>query len=227
MISHKHKFIFIHIPKCAGSSIRDFYFDTPNLDWKLPNYDLLHGWCPERKIHLQHATPKDLIETHLISENIWNEYYKFTFVRNPWGRAYSDYLWIMKDSNVKGNFKDFINRSGNFQNVLNNKNSKNYRGDHLVPQSEYFNDPIYKIDFVGRFENLNGDIEKINKKLNIVKSFDVHSKNNVGNKLSHYSKFYTRSYERLVEHVYAQDINTLEYTFKDLKKGFEKIKNFF
>ena len=79
MISHKHKFIFIHIPKCAGSSIRDFYFDTPNLDWKIPNYDLLYGWCPKRKIHLQHATAKQILETDLVSRAVWDNYYKFTF----------------------------------------------------------------------------------------------------------------------------------------------------
>ena len=63
MISHQHKIIFIHIPKCAGSSIKDYYFNSPQLDWKTPNYDLLYGWCPKRKIHLQHATSKQLLET--------------------------------------------------------------------------------------------------------------------------------------------------------------------
>ena len=40
IISHKHKFIFIHIPKCAGSTIsysllNNLYFELPREeDWK-------------------------------------------------------------------------------------------------------------------------------------------------------------------------------------------------
>src|SRR5690606_31521690 len=109
--------IFIHIPKCAGSSMRDFYFDTPNLDWRTPNYELLYGWCPKRRIHLQHATPKELIETGLISQEEWNSYFKFAFVRNPWDRAYSDYLWIQKDRRVKGSFFNYLNGIGEFESI--------------------------------------------------------------------------------------------------------------
>src|SRR5690606_39458213 len=131
MISHKHKCIFIHIPKCAGSSIRDFYFDTPNLDWRTPNYELLYGWCPKRRIHLQHATAKQLLETELITENDWNDYFKFTFVRNPWDRAYSSYLWVMKDRKIKGTFDSFINKEGVFKEVLTNQKIKYNRACHL------------------------------------------------------------------------------------------------
>src|SRR5690606_31345973 len=114
MISHKLKIIFIHIPKCAGSSVKDYYFNKPKLDWRQPNYELLYGWCPKRRIHLQHATPKELIETELIPKEIWDSYFKFAFVRNPWDRAYSDYLWIQKDRNVKGDFKDYIKGLGEY-----------------------------------------------------------------------------------------------------------------
>ena len=67
MISHDHKCIFIHIPKTAGSSINKFYFNAKQLDWTTPNYDILYGWCPDRKLHLQHATPIQLLQTGLIS----------------------------------------------------------------------------------------------------------------------------------------------------------------
>ncbi|HLV40541.1 sulfotransferase family 2 domain-containing protein [Xanthomarina sp.] len=227
MISHKHKFIFIHIPKCAGSSIRDFYFDTPKLDWRQPNYELLYGWCPERRIHLQHATPKELIETNLIQKDVWDEYFKFAFVRNPWGRAYSDYKWIMLDSKVKDSFKNFIQKKGAFEKLLNDKSVKEYRGDHLRPQIEYFGDKDYPLDFIGRFENLQEDINKINDILNIAHSFNVHSKNNTKNKLSHYSKFYTDSNKKIIDNVYLEDIVALNYRFEDFRSGFDKFKKLF
>ena len=65
MISHTHKIIFIHIPKCAGSSV-EVYFKNKTFDWTKPSYKNLTGWCPKRKIHLQHATSKQLLELDLI-----------------------------------------------------------------------------------------------------------------------------------------------------------------
>jgi hypothetical protein len=227
MISHKYKIIFIHIPKCAGSSISDFYFDQPKLDWRTPNYNLLYGWCPERKIHMQHATPKELLETELIDKDIWKSYFKFAFVRNPWDRAYSDYLWLQKDRNIRGGFKDYLHARGCFKTVLNDRSEKGYRGDHLTTQSEYVADANYPLDFIGRFENLHQDISLLNSKLNIEKPFNMHAKNNTKNKLSHYSKFYTNSNKQLVEEVYHNDIKTLNYNFEDVRTGLSFFKSFF
>lgn len=225
MISHKKKFIFIHIPKCAGSSIRDFYFDTPNLDWRTPNYEFLYGWCPKRRIHLQHATPKELIETGLISQEEWNSYFKFAFVRNPWDRAYSDYLWIQKDRRVKGSFFNYLNGIGEFESIMNDNTVKYYRGDHLREQVAYVLDKDYVLDFIGKFENLTSDINKINEKINFSKVFDVHEKKNT-NRFNHYSQFYTGSKKRLVDKKYFKDINNLGYSFEDKRKGLNLLKKY-
>ena len=224
MISHKYKFIFIHIPKCAGSSLRDFYFDTPKLDWRLPNYKLLYGWCPKRKIHLQHATSKQLLELDLIKPKDWNEYFKFTFVRNPYDRAYSDYLWLQKDRAIKGRFRDFITKSGVFENVLNDKSVKEYRGDHLIKQTDFFDfSGFYKLDFIGEFERLDLDIEKINKFLGITSEFNYHTKKNISRK-KHYSLFYTDTNKRLFEKYYNKDIKLLNYKFEDKRTGISEYK---
>lgn len=224
MVSHKHKIIFIHIPKCAGSSIRDFYFDKPNLNWREPNYELLYGWCPKRKIHLQHATSKQLLELDLITETIWNEYFKFTFTRNPYDRAYSDYLWIQKDQNLKGSFKDYITRSGAFKKTLSDYSVKDYRGDHLLNQVDFFDlSGRFKMDFIGRFESLNEDIFDLNAKLGISKEFNIHTKKSTSRK-PHYSHFYTNTKMRLVEKYFKKDINSLNYDFEDERKGIQTIK---
>lgn len=225
MISHKLKIIFIHIPKCAGSSIKDFYFDKPSYDWKTPDYECLYGWCPERKIHMQHATPKQLIETNLIKLEDWNRYFKFTFVRNPWDRAYSDYLWMKKDRNIRGSFKSFINKEGKFKDVLNNNSIMTYRGDHLTAQSEFAADKQYPLDFIGKFENLKSDIKSINNQLGIRSEFSKHSKENK-KKLSHYSKFYTNSNLELVQSLYLEDIKQFNYRFEDNRSGIHWLKTF-
>lgn len=227
MINHQHKVIFIHIPKCAGSSIKDFYFDYPKLDWRKPNYELLYGWCPKRKIHLQHATSRQLLEMNLIDPKIWESYYKFTFVRNPYDRSYSDYLWIQQDRNLKDSFRNYIKKEGAFKKVLSDNSIKEYRGDHLLNQTDFFDlKGEFELDFVGRFESLNDDISSLNKTIGIKKKFNIHAKNNKKRK-KHYSHFYTGSKIKLVNEYYEKDIKLLGYSFIDMKKGLNKIKQIF
>lgn len=225
MIFHKHKAIFIHIPKCAGSSINNFFAESKYLDWKSPDYKILYGWCPKRKIHLQHATAKELLDLDLIPENIWKSYYKFTFIRNPFDRMYSDYLWIQNDRKIKGTFKDYILRKGPFAKVLNDKSNKIYRGDHLKKQTDFFDfDGVLKLDYVGRFEQFQKDINYIRFKLSISKKFHNHFKRN-SSRYPHYSMFYTNTKKKLVEKNYKDDIDKLNYKFTDKKKGLNKLKN--
>ncbi|WP_375239946.1 sulfotransferase family 2 domain-containing protein [Aurantibacter sp.] len=227
MINHEHKVIFIHVPKCAGSSVFKFFNKDLKVSWRTPNYNVLYGWCPKRKIHLQHATTKQLIETELITEEQWNSYYKFTIVRNPWDRAYSDYQWIMKDTGKRDSFKNFILKKGKFSKVLNDVSVKEYRGDHLLNQTDFFDSKgEFKLDFVGRFENLKTDFSRVLKALNISEEFSNHEKKSV-KKMSHYSDFYTSSYQKLVLDRYQNDVEHLDYAFEDRKKGIFKIKNFF
>ena len=225
MISHKHKVIFIHIPKCAGTSINTFF--NPEITFKTspPNYELLFGWCPKRKIHLQHATSKQLLELDLISEKNWKAYFKFTFVRNPWDRAYSDYIYVKKFSGVKGTFKNYINKSNEFKSILRDRENHHYLGDHLIPQTDFFDfDNTYQMDYIGRFENLNYDISKILNKLDIDKTFDRFE--NKGNRYLNYSNFYTNTMKKLVEKKYNKDISLLKYAFENKRTGLNKLKTF-
>ena len=61
-----------------GSYTNKLLSDNTIFDYRTPNYDFLYGWCPKRKLFLQHATVQELLELDLISNKTWNEYYKFT-----------------------------------------------------------------------------------------------------------------------------------------------------
>jgi hypothetical protein len=225
MISHKHKCIFIHIPKTAGSSVNLSISDGEKFDWKTPNYQYLYGWCPKRKLHLQHATAFQLLDTELITQTQWNEYYKFSFVRNPWDRAYSDYNWIMKDSSIEGSFEDYILKKGPFTEIFNNKDKKEYRGDHLLKQTDFFNlQGDYTLDFMGRFESFNADFKKIKRALKIKQNENFHEKKST--KQTSYRDFYNTEFKKLVEANYNRDIKELNYNFEN-KKNRSIIQKFF
>ena len=73
MINHEHKFIFIHIPKCAGMSVGRTLYELTGKDSK--TYE---GF----KIHHDEFDSK-----------IWEEYFVFTFLRNPQDRLFSQYCY--------------------------------------------------------------------------------------------------------------------------------------
>lgn len=73
-ISHKHKLIFVHNPKCAGTSIIN-YFD-------------LEDWGHQHAVKLKEKYSE-----------YWDEYKKFVVIRNPWDRFYSNYRYIKMEEN--------------------------------------------------------------------------------------------------------------------------------
>ena len=220
MISHKYKCIFIHIPKCAGSSIETFFGVKPFRTDK-PDYKNLTGWCPKRKIHLQHATARQLQELELVTEEEFKNYFKFTFVRNPWARAYSGYKWMCHVTNTNDTFRNYINKAGGFSFMA--KNNMKSRSDHLFPQTDYFliND-TKAIDFIGSVENFNYDFDFVRQNLNIYKEMNIHVQRTKKTYV-HYSHFYSNRDKKRICKNYIKDIKYLNYKFDDKRKFFNKI----
>ena len=163
MISHKHKCIFLHIPKAAGTSIERF----------------LRGTDPE----IPEKTPRQRGFSRFLNDH--PDYYVFSFVRNPYDRFASAWKWgqlkLEKEGNLPFYSKD---RPVSFEEYVLLVTDFNYRKDnqglwseydeyHTLPQFEffpnlngghYFTDkinPDFTCDFVGRFENINEDFNKV------------------------------------------------------------------
>ena len=105
MISHKHKLIFIHIPKCAGTSIeialgltpRDAPFgyqdhrtlvDHQPVSWRhLLTQPGINSYFRKRK-YRRHPNPS--VKAALTTRQ-FQDYRKFAVIRDPWSRALSFY----------------------------------------------------------------------------------------------------------------------------------------
>ena len=125
MISHQYRCIFIHIPKCAGTSIemalgwhvngvtRDAQdhrriINLQRAIWP-PNRDLFGTAEFAHYIRQQlfamrrgHATP---------SKNEFDDYFKFSIVRNPWDRVHSWYRNVVRDPLHRRHFRVSMNCS--------------------------------------------------------------------------------------------------------------------
>lgn len=216
MISHEHKCIFIHISKCAGSSIETAFGININDNTEKNNKNLF-GWSEEHKLFLQHATPQQLLNLNLINKSIWNSYYKFIIVRNPWDRAFSDYTWVCREQKIRDSFFNFIHKQGKFTKILNQRNGSFFRGDHLNNQISYFflDGEEITFDQVIRFENLEKELPSLAKVVGLNPSTFNQKINVVRKKIDHYSKFYNGKRKKLIEKKYSSDSDFLDYHFED------------
>lgn len=217
MISHKNKCIFIHIPKCAGSSVeKAFGLYNPQ---NTPNYESLTGWCPKNKFLLQHATPRELLDFGLISKEEWDSYYKFVIYRNSWDRAYSDYSYFFNTSNILGKFESYLNGEKEYFEKLNpiNCNNSSYEGSHQINQIDYFflNNERINYNTIIDFKNINEGFKKVIFDLNLdYNFFDIHI-NKSKNKIKHYSYFYNDKRKKLILQKYKRDIEFFNFKFED------------
>jgi hypothetical protein len=200
-ISHKYKCIFIHIPKSAGTSIETspIFFDSKETTGKAPAG---HTSC----LQFQNLFP-----------NEFKEYFKFSFVRNPWDRlvsAYFHYRQNILNYGDKKNYEKYLYKYDSFDEFIRKfVNEDNiYKIIHLKPQYEFLCDCNNNImvDFVGRVENIEKDFKIICKKIGVIYKL----KNKRKTRHGHYSNFYVKDTMKIVERVYKKDIEFFGYKFQ-------------
>jgi len=194
MIDHRFKCIFIHIPRTGGSSIEKFFNGknsrTENLNTK----------------HMLASTAKKLYADY------WDDYFKFSFVRNPWDRMVSmakyPEFYGCTINNESINVSEYLKKFPNIE-IDERSLSANYTGKSLS-NSVYLNLLDEPLDFIGKFENLKQDIQFICDKIRTPFRKFPH-KNQSAHK--HYTSYYNDETRQVVAEKYAQDIEYFGYKF--------------
>ena len=213
MISHKHKFIFIHIPKCGGTSVEWSLLQNENVDseriesWKLTDEEkqkyriyYRHGG-----IDVQHR------KIDQFKDGREKNYFTFTFVRNPWERFLSEYFYIKKSEGCKCN-KDFDKKFPTFKHFVKNNGIKCCYYAHDYPQIDFvFNANQNKLtNFVGRCEDMQYDFDYVCGKIGIPK-IELPHRNPTKHK--HYTEYYDDETKSIVAEKYRKDIEYFGYKF--------------
>lgn len=194
MISHPHKGIFIHVPKTAGTSIRRF------LPFRGINYHSAPDGSNDNKTGAYKMGAARRIKRGL--EDVWDDYFKFAFVRNPWDRTVS--CW-KKNALGHKSFSSFLDahpyRESNHNLIW-----------HTLPQLDHICDAKGKliVDYIGRFENLQEDLGVVCDKLGIARRKLPHL-----NKSKHkpYWEYYVDSQREFVYDLYKREIEYFGYEF--------------
>jgi hypothetical protein len=214
MISHKHKCIFIHIPKCAGSTI-DHLLIHNKKKWRRhdrSNFKNIHGspFCyPHRRF---------------IKNN--PDFFIFTSVRNPWDRAVSSFFYSSSMSKTKHK-KEYrikaskyeMNNEKPFQNFI--KDSRKLiskaanRSSEWVKQSAYLR-RNFDYNKVIRFENFEVEAKEVLNKLSIEVESLPRIRKSHQRQGEHYSLFYDDDSMNIIGEIYKEDINSLSYSFENL-----------
>ena len=194
-VNHKNNFVFVHIPKCGGRSIKKVF------DLKLHDHRGLSelgfvstDYCPELAI-----------------EGL----FKFAFVRNPWDKFVSAYEYLKrggiprfdrpKTLAIKKDypeFKDFVLAKHVWEQWV-----------FFQPQLNFITvDGSIKTDFVGRFENFQNDFNFICDQIDHprVKLPHVNATKHV-----HYTEYYDDQLIKVIERNFSEDIETFKYRFGD------------
>jgi hypothetical protein len=198
MISHKHKFIFVHIPKCGGTSI------CKSLDVGMSEHGRIDQYVNDKT----------------------RNYFKFTFVRNPWDRFVSLYNYYIKGSELYGtrdvvpfvSFEHFVDRLNNNCEMISAHVSDNphvrkvhYKSQiSFIESSKLCTTGIDSLDYLGRFENLQQDFNIICDKIGIPQQ-QLPYVNKTKHK--HYTEYYDDETRQIVAEKYANDIEMFGYEF--------------
>ena len=199
LINQNRKFLFIHTYKVAGNSIRralNAYDDMRN---PIKRY-LVHSNL--RKLNA-HATAQEI--KNQLGQQLYQQYFTFAFVRNPWDWQVSLYEYALKDAGHHQHelFKSF----GSFENYIHWRVTEALRLQKEFVCDE--NDEII-VDFVGRFENIDSDFKSITAKLNLHEC-QLPKTNSTIRKPYH--AYYTEETKGLVTRAFADDIQLFNYTY--------------
>ena len=210
LISYSRRFIFIHIYKVAGTSIRDAlkpYSYNPNtfLPTRLLRTLGAHKVVSHHRLQKLggHAHATEVRDA--LPAEIFGEFYKFAFARNPWDWQVSLYNFALKDPTHHQH--ELMKSLGGFEKYL------EWRvNEELRLQKDFVVDERGEliVDFVGRYETLERDFNEVCARVG------------AGSRLPHlnrtprksYTDYYTPETEALVAEAFREDVEFFGYDFE-------------
>ena len=225
--------IYIHIPKTAGTSLKHYfqmqrsghltsqesynkYHLTSHKSHDMPYLDIsssITPWLNYGKISEKAQKLGKIFAAEEVLESPktkWQQAYKFSFVRNPWDRLSSIYHHHREDFGGLGSYKSFVTAL--------HKDTGKLAGTILqLTQTQYLsNNGSINLQFIGRYENLKYDAQRLDKHL----TGDARPFGEWERRSSNKDTLYTSMYPNFqdvysVFSLYYEDIKNFKYTFSN------------
>lgn len=187
----KNNCIFIHIPKAAGLSL---------------NYSLFNNKGGGHRFILDYSL--------IFSKSKFDNYYKFSFVRNPYDRLFSAFRFL-KSGGISSYDKTWsvvnLSNVSSFEDFVLNWLSKDKLHSiiHFYPQYEFVCDINGEIivDKIFYFETIDKDFNTLCSILGINNNLNFHNKTN-----SNIKEFYSEKMKEKVFLLYQKDFELFNYS---------------
>jgi hypothetical protein len=212
MISFDKQCIFVHIPKTGGTSIENAIWGS---DWSKRTTDQLWmgnvrpGFNKYQSGGLQHLLATQIRQE--VGQEKFDRYFKFSFVRNPWDKLVSQFLYLKTQPMLRDymgvgrwtSFKKYVrilldNHEMHVQSYEQWRFIYDDKGNRLV-------------DFLGRFESLDDDFTRLTEKLGLKGLRLPHDMKSRQRKP--YQMYYDDRTAELVLYLYARDVELFDYQF--------------
>ncbi len=220
LVSHGHRFIYTKTVKTGGTSVESYFerFCMPGDEWAESHWR--HEHVSESGIvgHRGPNMPKNCVWWNhmpawlirrMVGEEIWNGYFKFCVIRNPYEKVVSAFYFFRKRSNPHIQFNDLeLDRALFEQWVLS--------GYKLpIDSDKFLIDGRFCLDDVIRYESLLQDIERICGKLGVHWSglWFPAFKTGVRPEYATVEALYTDRSRMIVETAFAFDLEYFKYAF--------------
>jgi hypothetical protein len=150
----------------------------------------------------KHIEAEELAED--MGRDLFDSYFSFAVVRNPWDWNVSLYKYLLADKNhvLHERTKSFKN----FDEYIRNRYQKSYASQKKFIYSK---NGEKLVDYVARFENLEQDFNEICSIIGIQAELPhINISNN-----KDYREYYTDETREMVQHSHKTDIDLFEYEF--------------
>jgi len=141
----------------------------------------------------------------------YRKYFKFAFVRNPWGRLCSCWRNKVVDNNYFKFNEEKLEFMQNFENFVDYVGGLNIEScdHHLRAQNKLID--INNVNYIGRFETFSEDLVEVFHNLGI--DLSNISKENASNTIKPYQQYYNSNLINKVSNIYKKDIQLFNYKY--------------
>lgn len=204
LVSESHRFLFIHVPRTGGTSIQEA-LEPFSTEASTSRFNKMASKMALRTWNRRHFP----VHTALLSASrslprgIFQDLFKFAFVRNPWARLASDYAYKMANPGHRRH-RETVGLGG-FEAWLNQEAGKE-RSSQLAMLGQ-------DLDFQGRFESLSEDFGRICERLGL--EVQLGHLNRARPSAWDWRELYDAATRSLVGECWAEEIEELCYVFED------------
>lgn len=212
IVSLDQRFVYIRIPKAANSTVT-------TLLWSCINNEKLESTKNTQKYKKSFLNAKQLPlkQASMAKKN----FFFFVVVRNPYDRILSAYLNKFSTRKYIDRYGEKISKTGdgrlNFTSFCKYLYKEGlYENPHWMPQSEYVWPSYDRLDYIGKVESIQKDLERIFTRIfddcqadftNIYGPTRTHAQAKRDN-------YYNTETKKIINNLYADDFHRFNYEFE-------------